>query len=325
MAALLDLPLREWSWEEDASRSTLVDGNMEAIGTAAWTPSAAVLSKESVGAHSGTQWLKITDGMTYQSVATVGAPGRVIAWMRGDGAKIPQIMIGSTTVWTGTNSVLWQPCDATGVCATAGTLRFYCNSPGGFTGLDDVQYIPLIARTKNVGLLGGSAELGNGVTGSSFPTQIGGMQSGMVLASGSSQVLQWYKVLASGTYTVAMTLMNLNSVAANGYLFDARESGGVGYALFTPGNLMGLSSGQPYLNGAPITTGVSVVPYGTLGTLVCSGVTLSSTTKVVFGASSGIAFPWNGRFYNISIYPGTLTATQARAYHERQMSLISMR
>lgn len=329
---LLDCPLREWAWEEDPSRSTLVDGNMEAAGVAAWSVYAgATLTKETVTPYAGTRCLRITQAGVqsgaYQSLVltAVGTPYRLIGHARSDGTAVWAVGDGgSVDRWVvGTSGVAWQDYDVKVISANT-SLFLIKRAAGTWVEFDELQAIPSIARTKNVGLLGGSLQLGDGVTTATFPTQIGGMRPGMVL--GGSQHLQLRGALASGTYTVAMTLLNTTPVANNAYLFDARDGGGVGYAIIGVGGLYSQSSGTTFLNGRPISAGVDTIPYGTMGTLVCSGMTLSSVNRIAFGTHNSVVTFWfNGRFYNISIYPGALTATQARAYHDRQMSLISMR
>lgn len=125
----------------------LVDGDMEAAGTGAWTAfgSGATLTKEtgSPAPHGGAQWLKVM-GPTASSVAaqqtiqTIGKTYRVVGWATSDGAVLPRILDGSTFLWTGTTSTAWQPFDVTFV-ATGTTMRFYAVSPnGGWTGWDDI-------------------------------------------------------------------------------------------------------------------------------------------------------------------------------------------
>ncbi len=309
----------------------IADGNMEAAGVSAWTVySGATLTKETNTPYSGTQCLRISqNGVqsgTYQSLLLTPTTKmfRIIGKARSDGTAIPAIGDGGVVDrhWVGTTSTSWQSIDINVVSANT-SFFLIKRASGTWVEFDDIQIIPMLARTKNTGSINSLCQLGNGYTASSFPSSIGGGQRGMVFASASSQVLQVYQTFVSGTYTVCIHFMNLNPLANNGYIFDARDLGGVGYSLLTPGNIFGLSSGVGYLNGRLLTTGVDVVPYGSINTLVCTGMTLASTSKIVFGSSSGIAFPINSKFYTIEIYSGTLTPIQIRSWHERQMALIN--
>lgn len=170
------------------------------------------------------------------------------------------------------------------------------------------------AQTRNAGLLGGSVQLGDGTTVGTFPTQIGGMQSGMSL--NGSQYLQHLSALANGTYTVAMMLKR---TVGTRYLLDSRASAGVGWLLDT-GGVLSSSSGTIYVDGQATTA----CPLG-VHSVLASGITLSAPAKTVLFADNALANIWPGTAYHVAIYPGTLTATQARSYHERQMSLLSMR
>lgn len=333
---LIEMPLYSWKYEEDISRSLLADGNMEAVSTASWSAYQSSLSKETASPQSGVRNLRVTrsSGVTYfayQDLVTyLNNPIKITGYARGNGVHAPSVWVDTSVAptWTGTSSTSWQYFSFTKIPTGNRYVALGVYLTGGSDGyveFDDIQTIPYTARTNNTGSLSSLAncQLGNGYVTSSFPTIIGGGQRGMTFASASSQVLQVYNILVSGTYTVCLHFMNLNPAANNGYIFDASGSGGVGYSLLTPGNIFAISSGTGYLNGSLLTSGVSTIPYGSINTLVCTGMTLSVVSKIVFGASSGIALPLNGKFYTIAIYSGTLTPIQIRSWHKRQMALIN--
>jgi hypothetical protein len=172
---------------------------------------------------------------------------------------------------------------------------------------------PTIARTRNVGLLGGSVQLGDGLTVASFPTFLGLGKRGIAL--NGSQYLQHLAVIASGTYSIF--LLANRTAAVTGYLADARNTGGTGWILDTAGVLTA-SSGTMYVDGAPLTA----LPKG-LHSVCCSGMTLAATVKTVFGADNAQANGWTGRVFAAKVYPYALQPNQIRALHEQSMMLVN--
>lgn len=153
---------------------------------------------------------------------------------------------------------------------------------------------PTIARTRNVGLLGGSVQLGDGLTVASFPTFLGLGKRGIAL--NGSQYLQHLAVIASGTYSIF--LLANRTAAVTGYLADARNTGGTGWILDTAGVLTA-SSGTMYVDGAPLTA----LPKG-LHSVCCSN-------------------GWTGRVFAAKVYPYALQPNQIRALHEQSMMLVN--
>lgn len=355
MAALLDLPLREWSWEEDASRSTLVDGNMEAVGTAAWTVySGATLSKETAAPSAGKS-LRITQAGvqsgTYQSLVltAVGTPYRLIGRGRSDGTAVWAVGDGgSVDRWVvGTNGVAWQDYDIKVVSANT-SLFLIKRAAGTWVEFDDIQAIPFIARTKNFGLLGGSTQLGDGLTASRFPTFIGQMRPGCTFNAGDTQYLSFPGVSPMGTSGTAICLVQFSpttigevnshvlmsqaptaGVYGTGWLLNQYGSDiyaywrAAGSTVIAPGLSPGIHSVAMTNDGAlvrvyidGILTGVPAAPGGAS---VQSGVTIGGSTDGVMPSIH------NSTVFAASVYQNALTATQVRSWHERQMSLISMR
>lgn len=154
--ATFDFPNRASVWldmktatqiPQTSSGELLTDGNMEAVGTAAWFGgNAAVLTKETTTPHSGLQCLRITYNGTAnpyagQAFATVGKIYRFRGWCRSDGVALPAILDNLTVVWTGTNSTSWQYFDIIRLAVTTG-LRFVTTTAiAGYTEWDDVSVI----------------------------------------------------------------------------------------------------------------------------------------------------------------------------------------
>jgi hypothetical protein len=330
---ILEAQLKTWSWELGPS-SILVNGDFEGAAgppPAGWSQVNGLATRES-GARTGGTGLYVcrvsystaASGYAYQAAGLNLSPYRITGWTRGDGTAIPFVGKDGGAVFVGTASTAWQQYSADFFYTSGNTIYLYCNNlvAGRYVEFDDTTLIPFYARTPNLGSLRTAVQLGNGVTPSSLPTLLTGTR-GFQLSAASAQTFQWYQALSNGTYTVALTFSHTNSPAGNGYIFDARDSGGAGYALIGPGAVLSQSTGVTYLNGRPISAGVDIVPYGPINTLVCAGITLSIASRLVIGAhNSASTFLLNSKFYNVSIYPGTLTPTQARSYHERQMAIL---
>lgn len=129
----------------------LVDGDMEAADTSAWTVShLATLTKDSSVKNSGTQSLKVAyngsgDPAAFQVVFTIGTRYRVRGVARGNGVVKPKIYSGST-LWTGAATETWQKFD---IVLTATTTPLYLMLNNGGAGdavwFDDVEIIDLSA------------------------------------------------------------------------------------------------------------------------------------------------------------------------------------
>lgn len=120
------------------------DGDMETGGTAAWTAgNAAALSKQSGGALSGSQVLRVahngtTDPYAYQNILTVGKAYRVTGWARGDGTAYPQINC-SVTLWKGSTSTAWQFFDVVFADAVSPWIIFFARiAAAGYTEFDNI-------------------------------------------------------------------------------------------------------------------------------------------------------------------------------------------
>jgi hypothetical protein len=99
------------------------------------------------------------------------------------------------------------------------------------------------------------------------------------------------------------------------YLFDARFGTGVGYILDNSGTLLS-PDGTFYVDGVASTS----LTYGLLQHVVCSGMTLAATDKLVFGSYFGIGNSFQGDMFGCQVFPGTLTPTQLRDVRDRLMA-----
>lgn len=127
-------------------KDVLADGDMEAVGTSAWSAvGRAILSKEDNG--DGGQCLRIARGSAgsayaSQLVMTVGKRYRILGRARGDGANQPRLYGGGTTYWTGTSSTSWQYFDVSGIQLTNTSFNPYCSfTVAGYVEFDDIQVL----------------------------------------------------------------------------------------------------------------------------------------------------------------------------------------
>ncbi|MCP4573352.1 MAG: hypothetical protein GY838_13435 [bacterium] len=125
----------------------LVDGDMEAVGTAAWTPSGdAVLSKDTVNPHGGLQSLRIVYGSASspratQTTLTAGKRYRARGWIRCDSGVTANVYVGGVSVFDTTSSG-WVYFDVTGVALSISFyLRLTVGSVGTGANFDDVSVV----------------------------------------------------------------------------------------------------------------------------------------------------------------------------------------
>lgn len=178
---LLDLHMDSWAYTPNGTQ-LLVDGDMEAAGTAAWAGVGAgvVLSKQTGTPHSGTQCLRVATTLAAVALArplpaptTIGRTYRVTGWARG--SVNPVLMdYDARILWTGTASPTWQYFDITYVAVTTfgPCLWDASGAAGSYTEWDDITLELCPASTRNIGSLGGVALVGDGVTTTTFPTQL---------------------------------------------------------------------------------------------------------------------------------------------------------
>lgn len=177
-SALVDLPMQ--AAQHDLSQTgpeLLVDGDMEAVGVAAWTVgSSALLTKETGTPHGGGQVLRVTYNGTgnpfaYQTILTSGNKYRVTGWARGDGTYGPRVYSGGN-IWVGSFSTSWQYFDKTFTAITTGLSFYALATTAGHCEFDDVSVKQVIGRTLDVSGNGNHATFGDGVTPSTVPTKL---------------------------------------------------------------------------------------------------------------------------------------------------------
>lgn len=165
-----------------SNTSVLVDGNMEAVGTTAWSVgNNAVLSKETGAPYAGIRCLRVTKGIAnspyaYQNVCVTNASYRMRGVARSGGVIAPMIVnAGGVVLWSGTTSTSWQPFDVSFV-ANGATLGLRANTagPDGYVEFDDVAVYPVLRVTENLGRYPGAPRLltmGDGSTANTIPSQ----------------------------------------------------------------------------------------------------------------------------------------------------------
>jgi hypothetical protein len=145
-----------------STTNLLVDGNMEAVGVAAWSVSGnPTVTKELLNPHSGSQCLRVAYNGTvlpaaYQTVMTVGRRYRARGWARGDGgAAFPSVLEGAGLVlWTGSTSNSWQYFDVV-FTATAGWLWLLTYAVAdGYVEWDDLTLNLMETVTEVIGKAG---------------------------------------------------------------------------------------------------------------------------------------------------------------------------
>jgi len=177
---LIYLPLRSIYLEEDATRDPVVDGNMEAPTAAAYTAAAVTLSKiaGSRPGGSGTQVLHAvsTGGATdaYQNGLTIGGTYRIVVWQKTDGTFAPRIYGGGAVRWTGLVNNAWQQGDTGLFVATDAEIGLYQGvlGAGQSWDADDLQAIPSLCLTRNIGSVSTNVQCGDGLTPATFPTML---------------------------------------------------------------------------------------------------------------------------------------------------------
>lgn len=129
-----------------------LDGDMEAAGVSDWTAgNSATLTKETASPEAGIRCLRVaynavSNPYAEQSPLEVNRRYRITGYARSDGTIIPEIRTaetGGTTLWTGTNSTLWQPFDLTFDADTTDILFFALAAGAGYVEFDTVDIVQI--------------------------------------------------------------------------------------------------------------------------------------------------------------------------------------
>lgn len=140
----------------------LVDGNMEAVGVAAWTVgNGATLTKDIVAPHNPpgknlrVAFTALADPFASQTILTAGHHYRVQGWAKGDGVALhtPTVQDGATILWTGAVAAAWQYFSFDFV-AVGTILSFHCTAGAGFSEFDDVT-------VREIGVQAGDSSSGS--------------------------------------------------------------------------------------------------------------------------------------------------------------------
>lgn len=135
------------------SDNMLVDGNMEASGTSAYTAlSGGVLTKETTDPFQGLQVLRVAGngGIAAQTILTQFEFYRIRGRARSDGTGIPQILVSGFSAWVGTNSTSWQVIDVVIYCETTNLKIEFRTGIGAYVEWDDIKVV-LGSRIKIFG------------------------------------------------------------------------------------------------------------------------------------------------------------------------------
>ena len=130
-----------------ADTELLADGDMEAVGTAAWTAgNGATLSKQTGTPRSGAQVLRVARSVTNnpdarQASLTIGRRYRFNGYGRSDGTALPRPSIGASFL-LGTTSTSWQPLDLLGEATlTLAILQAQTSTGTTYAEFDDCSVI----------------------------------------------------------------------------------------------------------------------------------------------------------------------------------------
>jgi hypothetical protein len=288
--------------------NVLADGNMEAVNTNAWSSSSATLSKQTINPHSGSRCIRITTtgaiATAFQYCSVPIRAYRARGWCRSDGVTIPAISISSSVDWTGTNSTEWQYFDVT---RTAGNMQFYIvgmNNVGGYVEFDDITVEPVQNWViNNQGKLGpATVQLGDGFTGTSFPTQV---KNGMKFDT-TDYLDTSLLNLFNRTTPFTMAVLNFHTIHSQGAFFstfDGPNSVGIEFQMMSGANnriYFGMYGG----------VGAALECYGTPNTILTKGHHFISVTYDGSGTVAGVNFYVDGNLATKVLTSDSLGSTQ---------------
>lgn len=176
---LIDLPLRS-SYYKETGTQLLVDGDMEAADTSAYSVSNVTATKEA--GFSGGQCLRLaydgshTSGGATQSTIVAGKRYHVTGQCRvsAAGGVYPAIIAAGAFQFAGATALGTQEIDFifTNSSGTSISFSAYSLDTGRYVEYDNLRVELLENLTENTGTLGGTAKLGDGSTTTTLPTQV---------------------------------------------------------------------------------------------------------------------------------------------------------
>jgi hypothetical protein len=200
------------------------------------------------------------------------------------------------------------------------------------------------AQTKNLGSLGGSLQLGDGITSATFPTFVGGGKRGVVSTvanyginhltapamdtTGSVFELVYVppSVIALGSSVVLAIQTLVGASYATGWLFLLLNNSILAY----------WGSVGPVTQAACVTAGVHSVSMTNDGSLVrlywdgvpvgvpALGGTSTQTGIGIGGVLNHASQGYSGRIYDAKVYSFALQETQVKSLHDRSMKRINL-
>ena len=325
---------RFWLSLGDACRALgdniLTDGDMEAVGVAAWpSGSSAIITKQTNTPAYGKQCLRIAyngvnDPFTYQNVFLAGQSQLVTGYAKGDGTAAPKVAISTgSSIWTGTTSTQWQQFEVIESSAS-GNILFYAvtSAAGTYAEFDQITV------KRNFGIV--VDEYGIEGTGSIVAPY----------AKYSNQPRFEFPSTfnATGTTTLAF---NFRAVDASVFsaLVDIRGGSALDYfTAFTYNNTLlitsrnGLSYGKqtPSLSNNTWHRCVVTKTTGQTQSIYINGVdvtvaavtSLAQPTSYTIGKRGASSYPFNGDMSNIGVWNRILTSTEiALDYSTNKMTV----
>lgn len=121
---------------------------------------------------------------------------------------------------------------------------------------------------------------------------------------------------ADGLYTVAFVLNC--AIAANQYIFDARDSGGVGYSFLDSSGVLNTSSGTIYINGVASS---QYSPEFSNAHVVITGLTLTNVVKIFIGQRNSNDNFIQGTMSKVQFYNEVKSADWVKQDYEKEVRL----
>jgi len=295
--SLISLDMPSWGYVGNGLQ-LLGDGDMAAAGTASYNAgNSATLSKQS-GSPGYYQCLRVAVSVAANPYAannnvvqTVGMMYRIRGVARGDGVNGRPLVLdsGATFLFQGTTSTAWQPFDVT-FTAVGASLYFFNYAASGYAEFTALIEESAPASTRNLGTLGGYAQLGDGYTAATLPTQLAPTHG--MLFDGSSDYLLRAEATNELTFTdpaqfsvEALCVRNVLGVGAYSTLF-CKNGGGGGAAFSAPYDLYLVNDG-----------GTTKIVFGSFST--------AGGLRGIVALTLGNYWPVDAITHIVSLYDGT--------------------